>query len=56
VDIKRVKFFSIGTQDKPGELARFAKRMMEASVDMAGVWGFAKGQGKGEIIAIPKGP
>ena len=56
MDIKRVKYFSIGTQDKPGELARFAKRMMEANVDMAGVWGFAKGQGKAEIIAIPKDP
>jgi len=56
MDIKRVKYFSIGTQDKPGELARFAKLMMEANVDMAGVWGFAKGQGRAEIIAIPKDP
>jgi len=56
MDIKRAKYFSISMQDRPGELARFAKQMMEAGVDMAGVWGFAKGQGKAEIIAVPKDP
>lgn len=53
MDIKRVQYFSISTQDKPGELARFAKVMMEANVNMAGVWGFGKGQGQADIIAVP---
>jgi hypothetical protein len=56
MEIKRVKYFSISTEDKPGELSRFANRMKEANVDMAGVWGFAKGQGKAEIIVVPKDP
>ena len=56
MDIKRVPYFSISTQDKPGELARFAKAMREANVNMAGVWGFSKGQGQAEIIAVPADP
>ena len=56
MDIKRVQYFSISTQDKPGELARFAKAMKEANVNMAGVWGFSKGGGQAEIIAVPMDP
>ncbi len=56
MNIKRVQYFSISTEDKSGELARFAKTMMEANVNMAGVWGFSKGQGRAEIIAVPSDP
>ena len=54
MDIKRAKYFSISVEDKPGELARFARRMKEANVNLAGVWGFGLGQGKAQIIAVPR--
>lgn len=53
MEIKRVRYFSISGRDRPGELARFARTMMEAGVNLAGVWGFRKGGGQAEIIAIP---
>jgi len=54
MDIKRAKYFSISVEDKPGELARFARRMKEANVNLAGVWGLGVGQGKAQIIAVPR--
>lgn len=54
MDIKRTKYFSMGVEDKPGELARFARKMKEAKVNLAGVWGFGVGPGKGQIIAVPR--
>src|SRR3989304_2224027 len=54
MDIKRAKYFSISVEGKPGELARFARRMKEANVNLAGVWGFGLGQGKAQIIAVPR--
>jgi hypothetical protein len=54
MEIQRVKYYSIGIEDKPGELARFSRKMKEADVNLAGVWGFGTGPGKGQILAIPQ--
>jgi len=56
MDIKRATYFGILTEDQPGELARFAKRMAEHEINLAGVWGFGIGRGNAEIIAIPQDP
>ncbi len=54
MDIKRTQYFSIAVEDKPGELARFAKKMKAANVNLSGVWGFGVGQGKAQIFAVPR--
>ena len=54
METKRVKYFSIALEDKPGELARVARRLKEANVDLAGLWGFGVGQGKARILAVPR--
>jgi hypothetical protein len=54
VDIQRTKYFSIAVEDKSGELARFARQMKAADVNLSGVWGFGVGQGKAQIFAVPK--
>ena len=56
MEIKRVKYFSIPVQDRPGELARMARKLKDAKVDLAGLWGFGVGQGKAQIFAVPKNP
>jgi hypothetical protein len=56
MEIKPTPYFSIAVEDKPGELARFAGKLKEANVNLAGVWGFGVGQGKAQIIAVPRDP
>lgn len=56
MDITRASYFVIGTEDRPGQLARFSKRMAEAEINLAGVWSFGTGRGNAEIIAIPRDP
>ena len=56
MDVKRATYFGILTEDRSGELARFAKRMAECEINLAGVWGFGIGRGSAEIIAIPRDP
>ncbi len=56
MDISRATYFVIGTEDRPGQLARFSKRMAEAEINLAGVWCFGTGRGNAEIIAIPRDP
>ncbi|MCI0529270.1 MAG: hypothetical protein L0Y56_17675 [Nitrospira sp.] len=54
MDIQRTQYFSIAVEDKPGELARFARKMKAANVNLSGVWGFGIGQGKAQIFAVPQ--
>jgi hypothetical protein len=54
MDIKRTQYFSVAVEDKPGELARFARKMKAANVNLYGVWGFGIGQGKAQIFAVPQ--
>lgn len=56
MDIKRFACFVIATNDRPGELARFAKQMAEHEINLAGVWAFGLGRGSAEIVAIPRDP
>jgi hypothetical protein len=56
MDVTRATYFAILTHDRPGELARFAKKMAEEEVNLAGVWGFGIGYGNAEIMAIPRDP
>ncbi len=54
MDIQRTQYFSIAVEDKPGELARFARKMKAANVNLSGVWGFGIGQSKAQIFAVPQ--
>lgn len=54
MEIKRVTYYSISVQDKPGELTRITRGLKEAHVDLAGLWGFGVGQGKARIFLVPK--
>ncbi len=56
MDIERATYFTIDTDDKPGQLARFSKRMSENELNLAGVWSFGTGRGNAEIVAIPRDP
>jgi len=56
MDVTRATYFAILTYDRPGELSRFAKKMAEEEVYLAGVWGFGIGHGNAEIMAIPRDP
>lgn len=56
MDIERAIYFRIDTDDKPGQLARFSKRMSEHGINLAGVWSFGTGRGNAEIVAIPRDP
>jgi hypothetical protein len=56
MDVTRATYFAILTHDRAGELARFAKKMAEEEVNLAGVWGFGIGYGNAEIMAIPRDP
>ena len=56
MDITRATYFEIATEDRPGQLARFAKQMSEFEINLAGVWSFGTGRGNAEIIAIPRVP
>ena len=53
MEAKRTKYFSIPVPHKPGELARFARRMKEAGVNLVGLWGFGMGPYRAELLAIP---
>ncbi len=54
MDIVRVSYFRIATEDRPGETARFSKLMLEHDINLAGVWSFGIGRGSAEIVAIPR--
>jgi hypothetical protein len=56
MDIERSTYFVIATEDTPGQLARFSKKMSEDEINLAGVWCFGTGRGNAEIIAIPREP
>lgn len=53
MDVNRATYFVIDSEDKPGQLARFSKKMSEDEINLAGVWSFGTGRGNAEIIAIP---
>ena len=56
MDISRSTYFVIATEDRPGQLARFSKKVSEHEIDLAAVWSFGTGRGNAEIMAIPRDP
>ena len=56
MDVQRATSFVIATEDRPGQLARFSKRMSEEEINLAAVWSFGTGRGNAEIMAIPRDP
>lgn len=56
MDIARKTYFTIPTEDRPGQLARFSKRMAEHEINLGAVWSFGTGRGNAEIVAIPADP
>jgi hypothetical protein len=53
MDIARKTYFVISTEDRPGQLARFSKKMSENDINLHAVWSFGTGRGNAEITAIP---
>ena len=56
MDVQRATYFLIATEDRPGQLARFANRISEQEINLAAVWSFGTGRGNAEIMAIPRDP
>ena len=54
MDIERATYFVIATEDRPGQLARFSKRMSDYEIGLAAVWSFGTGRGNAEIMAIAR--
>lgn len=50
----RVKHFAVDTEDKPGVLAKLAKQLRDAQVNLQGLWGFGVGPGKAQIFLVPE--
>ncbi len=53
MEIHREAYFAISTENRPGELASVTAILMEAGVDLYGLWGYGTGHGAAQIIAIP---
>jgi hypothetical protein len=56
MDVQRATYFLMATEDRPGQLARFAKKMSEEEINLAAAWSFGTGRGNAEIMAIPRDP
>ena len=46
--------FLISLPDHPGELARLAKILREAEVNLVGLWGYGRGEGKARLYCVPQ--
>lgn len=54
METKRLTYFAVDVPDKPGELAKFSKKLKEANLNLSGLWGFGVGQGKARIFCVPQ--
>jgi hypothetical protein len=54
--VKRVTYFSIEVDNKPGALADFCAALRNRKVSLKGLWGFASGMGKAQIFSVPQIP
>jgi hypothetical protein len=52
MEARRRAYFSIDTEDRPGELFRFSVKMKEAGVNLSALWAFGQGHGHAKIFAI----
>jgi len=52
--IKRVTYFSVEVEDKPGALADFCAALRDHKVNLKGLWGFGTGMGKAKIFSVPQ--
>lgn len=52
--IQRERYFSIHSDNRPGELARITSILMESNVTCSGIWGFTTGGNKAEVIVVPQ--
>lgn len=53
MNITTETYFSISTLDRPGALAEITAILLEAELDMSGIWGFGTGGGNAQIMAVP---
>lgn len=54
--VKRVTYFSVEVEDKPGVLADFCAALRDHKVNLKGLWGFGMGMGKALIFSVPQNP
>ena len=54
--VKRVKYFSIDAEDKPGVLANFCGHLRDQEVNLNALWAFGVGMGRAKIFLIPQNP
>ncbi len=49
-------YFAFSLPNKPGEVARFAAQLLQANLDMLGLWGYAEDQDQHRISCVPVDP
>jgi len=54
--VKRVTYFSIDIEDRPGALADVCAALRDNKVNLKGLWGFGMGPGKAQVILVPQNP
>src|SRR5262245_44903978 len=54
--VKRVTYFSIDIEDRPGALADVCAALRDNKVNLKGLWGFGMGLGKAQVILVPQNP
>jgi hypothetical protein len=52
--VKRVDCFLLEVEDKPGVIARFARQLKDAKINLRGLWGYTNPEGKGKIACVPQ--
>jgi hypothetical protein len=53
---KRVTFFRVGIEDKPGSVFVLTKSLKSKNIGLVALWGSGTRKGKAEVCCIPKNP
>jgi len=54
--VKKVTYFSVDVEDKPGVLADYCAALRDHQVNLKGLWGFGVGMGRAKIFSVPQNP
>lgn len=54
MDIKRVKYFFLAVEDKPGEVARLCALLKQKGVDLNSLWALGLGIGKAQLYVVAR--
>ena len=51
---KAMPSFAFSLPNRPGELARFARELADAGINIVGLWGYAPGQDEPRLSCVPE--